>query len=325
MNDLAMCLKAVKISLARARIQHEVIVVDDGSSDGTPRSAISASKNWDSRGVLKLVKHRTTQGPAAARNSGAKIARGAIILFTDSDCLPSPQWVKELTDVLIKNPASDMAEGQTQAFPAPPYSINAHVVENRRGGRWLTCNLAVRRKAFIQAGGFDERYRHPVREDTDFAFAVLSLGGKPVFNPRAIVRHPIKQGKPGMVLGQAWQAKYDPLLFLKYPFLYLTRLKWIDGWFFPVYHLGFYAATGWLLVSAASPDQLSSNSLMVMGGIVLASLGATILARLRRRQFEPRLLPIVALESLLVPFARLWWTLYGFIWAGFSTLKGKPK
>lgn len=319
--DLEKCLKAVKTSLARARISHEVIVVDDGSRDATPQAVISASRNWDSRGRLKLIRHRVSRGPAAARNTGARTARGPVLFFTDSDCLPSPFWIGELLSTLARHPECVMAEGKTLASPPPPHPIYSHVVENIRGKRWLTCNLAVRRTAFMEAGGFDERYRHPVREDTDFAFAIIKKGGKSLFNPRALVRHPVKQGKAWSVLDQSWQAKYDPLLFLKYPVLYFTRLKWIDGWFFPFYHLGFYAVAGWLAYSAFHPSILTTTNLALMAFVGLASLGATMLARLRRRKIQLLLLPILAIESVIVPFTRMFWTITGFVWAGSTMLR----
>ncbi|MBI5205634.1 MAG: glycosyltransferase family 2 protein [Nitrospirae bacterium] len=67
---------------------YEVIVVDDGSSDSTP-DIISGYER------VRLMK-QANAGPAAARNKGAMDAKGEIILFTDSDCVPEGNWITEM-------------------------------------------------------------------------------------------------------------------------------------------------------------------------------------------------------------------------------------
>ena len=63
----------------------EVVVVDDGSSDGT--AAVAARRG------ARVVRHRRRRGLAAARNSGVAAARGEIVAFTDDDCLPARGWL----------------------------------------------------------------------------------------------------------------------------------------------------------------------------------------------------------------------------------------
>lgn len=66
----------------------EIIVVDDGSSDATAEIA-------DAAGV-RVIRHEKNLGLSAARNSGIRAAKGAIIAFTDDDCVPSPEWLARL-------------------------------------------------------------------------------------------------------------------------------------------------------------------------------------------------------------------------------------
>ena len=67
----------------------EVIVVDDGSTDSTE----SIVKSYPEVIIVK----QNNAGPATARNTGAKLAKGDILVFTDSDTVPHENWLKELT------------------------------------------------------------------------------------------------------------------------------------------------------------------------------------------------------------------------------------
>src|SRR5207253_2668297 len=71
---------------AQDLVEHEVIVVDNGSHDPTAALARDAGAR-----VLQLPRG---QGPGAARNAGAAAARGAVLAFTDADCEPAPGWLR---------------------------------------------------------------------------------------------------------------------------------------------------------------------------------------------------------------------------------------
>ena len=90
------CLKAL-LSQQSVRYDHEyeVIVVDDGSSDQSAEV---------SRRLGVRVHQQENAGPAAARNAGARLARGIILAFTDADCVPDPQWVVNILKA-FSNPA----------------------------------------------------------------------------------------------------------------------------------------------------------------------------------------------------------------------------
>jgi glycosyltransferase involved in cell wall biosynthesis len=70
----------------------EVVIVDDGSTDDTPR--ILAELARSSRVPVRLLRQSPNAGPAKARNRGANEAKGGIIAFTDDDCVPTADWLR---------------------------------------------------------------------------------------------------------------------------------------------------------------------------------------------------------------------------------------
>ncbi len=92
-KTLAECLQAL-LHQEGLQLDHdyEVIVVDDGSTDDTAEIA--------EQHAVKVIR-QSNRGPAAARNAGARIARGGWLAFTDADCAPSPTWLIDLTQPFI--------------------------------------------------------------------------------------------------------------------------------------------------------------------------------------------------------------------------------
>src|SRR4051794_24816927 len=71
----------------------EVVVADDAASEPTRRQV----ERWAARSPMPVVYATppASHGPAAARNAGWRAARGAIVAFTDDDCVPAPRWLPE--------------------------------------------------------------------------------------------------------------------------------------------------------------------------------------------------------------------------------------
>ncbi len=145
----------------------EVIVVDNGSTDGTP--------DLVSRMPVRLL-HESKRGPAAARNLGLRHASAPIIACVDADMLPTHRWLERLTAPLAA-PEVHLVAGSVTGFqpttPAERYAqtrgnySRASTVDNARIPFAQGGNLAIRREEALAIGGWCEEM--PSGEDVDFS------------------------------------------------------------------------------------------------------------------------------------------------------------
>jgi GT2 family glycosyltransferase len=163
--DLERLLRA--LARQRTRYSFDVVVVDDGSEPAVDPSSLAELA------AGRLVR-RHGGGPAAARNAGAAAARGVFLLFTDDDTEPVPGWVDAACEFLEANGDHVGVEGPVTSPPFDP--LYEHSLENDGPGAYWTCNMAYRRQAFEQLGGFLEDFPDPHCEDLDLAFRALRLG-----------------------------------------------------------------------------------------------------------------------------------------------------
>lgn len=177
---------------------HEIIVVDDGSTDDT--GAVLACWQGPDRLALRLDRSR---GSYAARNFGWRRARGEIIAFTDDDCLPQPTWISELVHAL-EGAAAVAAQGVTLARPGRITPFTHQIEQRRPGPPYRTCNIAYHRSVLEALGGFDASFRW-------YADNILGIRaaqqGDIAWAPRALVLHP---PRPRAWRNRAvWLARFD--------------------------------------------------------------------------------------------------------------------
>ncbi len=187
-------LEAALDSLAAQDGAFEVIVVDDGSRDGT--HAMLAR-----RPDVVAIRREASGGPGRARNDGAARARGRALVFLDSDCCALPGWLPAMLAPL-ERPEVGAVGGAEALDPEEPllgrvfhFVLTSPLTTGRiRGGlggraaryRPRSYSLAVRRADFERVGGFAPM-RHG--EDIDFAMRIERLGLGLVHAPDARVRH----------------------------------------------------------------------------------------------------------------------------------------
>lgn len=185
--------EAIDSVLAQTCPAGEIIVVDDGSSDGTPRLAerYRAGVRWLSQ---------ENQGSGAARNRGIEAARGELLAFLDADDL----WVRNKlawqVEALAAEPRLEMVFGMVQQFVSPEIpeenkrklSCSPEPLAGRAAGTML-----ARREVFERAGGFDTKLK--TGEFIEWYMRVTELGLVSVLLPQIVLQRRLHETNAGIL------------------------------------------------------------------------------------------------------------------------------
>lgn len=170
-------------------ITAEIIVVDNGSTDGTLEAL--------QRHPVRVVQC-AERGPGAARNAGIAVARAPIVAFIDSDCVADDYWLANLVNG-FHDPEMLVTGGQIVSMDydefVSTFTIEERILSNDRffaGSAYFprffaTANAAYRRDALEKVGGFDNSLW--MSEDADLASRVMNLGGRMMYRHDAVVYH----------------------------------------------------------------------------------------------------------------------------------------
>lgn len=167
----------------------EIIVVNDGSTDNT----VEVVGRYT---TVQLIS-QANAGPAAARNRGALAAKGSILLFTDDDCVPMPNWI----DAMLE-PFHDLeVAGAKGVYRTHQTSLVARFVQVEYEDRYRlmadlssidfidTYSAGFRRDRFLEVKGYDTAFPLACAEDIELSYRMSALGWKMTFAPAAIVYH----------------------------------------------------------------------------------------------------------------------------------------
>lgn len=197
----------------------EVVVVDDGSTDGTGATALEYGFR-----VIRTPK----QGLGHARNLGLRAARGDIVAYIDDDAYPDPHWLHYLATTFADS--NFVGVGGPNLPPSEDGPI-AHCVANSPGGpvHVLTsdreaehlpgCNMAFLREALEAIGGFDPQF-WTAGDDVDVCWRLQERGWTLGFSPAAVVWHHRRASIKAFWRQQRGYGKAEALLEAKWPSKY---------------------------------------------------------------------------------------------------------
>lgn len=196
--------------------EYEVVVVDDGSTDGT--AAIAAEY------AVRLIR-TANRGLSAARNAGLAAATGAVVAYIDDDAYPDPHWLRYLVRTLLDG---GHAGAGGPNLPPPGGGLIAECVAHAPGGPshvLLTdtvaehipgCNMAFVRKRLEAVGGFDPRFR-VAGDDVDLCWRLQERGWTLGYSPAAVVWHHRRRTLRAYWKQQQGYGEAEALLAAKWP------------------------------------------------------------------------------------------------------------
>lgn len=256
----------------------EVVVVVDGADVGAVAAVTPVAD--------VVLTTPTRLGPAAARNLGARHARGDLLLFLDADVAVHPATIGRARRLLADEPHLDAAIGAYDADPPAPGLLSQyknllnHWVHHHAGPDgetfWGACGV-IRRDVFLRLGGFDaQRYAAPSVEDIDLGYRLTARGGRIRVAPELLVTH-AKRWTARTLLTTDVRRRAAPWaeLLLERGRLQndlnvdlAGRMKVVAAW------LGALGALGWVAGFTAAPAAMGTAlvALLVLDGPFLAFL-----------------------------------------------------
>ena len=204
-HAIAGCLDSIAASLAKAApLDAEIVVVDNGSKDGTSRIV----EQWATGcafPVRLLVEPRA--GLAVAHNRALRTAQGELLVFTDDDCCLSKEYVNDLlrhdaadTEPVLRGGRIEL--GDPTDLPITIRTTTTRKRLNRRTnpathdsivGRIMGCNMTMRRALVERLGPFDERFGEGASsescEDSEYQFRAYLAGFTLEYVPDMTVFH----------------------------------------------------------------------------------------------------------------------------------------
>lgn len=212
-------LRACLDSLERLNYpDYEIILVDDGSTDGTAQIATGRPR-------IRYFRHEKNLGLSVARNTGIAAATGEIVAFTDADCRADEDWLHYLTGDLLDSgfagiggpnflpPDDSNVAAAVLVSPGGP----AHVMLTDRQAEHIPgCNMAFYKWALDEVGGFDPIFRK-AGDDVDICWRLQQRGCKIGFSPSGFVWHYRRSTVPAYLKQQNGYGEAEAMLVRKHP------------------------------------------------------------------------------------------------------------
>lgn len=158
-------------------------------------------------------------GAGAQRNRGWREAQAPLVVFTDDDCRPAPDWLERMLMCARERPGR-ILQGRTEPDPDERRLLHglARSISITGPSAWYeTCNIAYPRELLERLGGFDEGFPGAWGEDTDLALRALELGAEVHYADAALVWHAVNPRSLGRALTEAFSRDTVPAVVSRHP------------------------------------------------------------------------------------------------------------
>jgi GT2 family glycosyltransferase len=201
--QLGSLLRSLEVAQRGVSVDVEVVIIDNGSTDGTAQVV----GDWVAAGTGRRLLFVEQQGKSHALNHGIRLARGELLAFTDDDVEVAPNWVQAILDFYARHVHYDAAMGRVLI---PPTITDTEVVKRiwcyetlplfDRGDivsdltEMYGCNMVLRRSVINAVGMFDIRLgpgASGLGEDSDLSTRMLQAGMRIGYMPDAVVYHAV--------------------------------------------------------------------------------------------------------------------------------------
>ena len=212
-NTISSCIEHLE-KLDYPKENYEILIVDNNSDDNT--KDIIQKYN-----VTYLFEKK--KGPAAARNFGVKNAKGDILGFVDADCLVQENWANEIESFMISRTASvviGFCDHTINNITGEMYAHDYRKDWERRSisadkvSAIAAANFAIKRKLFLELGGFDENFL--ALEDIELGFRIIKNRYSIAFNQDLKVKHLYCDSLDVRIYKVCNYGFYEYLIFKKY-------------------------------------------------------------------------------------------------------------
>jgi len=195
----------------------EVVIADNGSSDGLGEFVRGTPSRWP----VRVVDASDVRGVSHARNVGCRLARGELVLICDADDVVVRSWVSEMVQAArtaecvggsLDPTVLNSPETIRWRYPHVPdrLPVKLGFLPYAHG-----CNVGVWKDVVEALGGWDETYEGG-GEDVDFSWRLQLAGGRLAVAPRAVVHYRHRASLDGLARQMAGYAQADVLLFRRF-------------------------------------------------------------------------------------------------------------
>jgi glycosyltransferase involved in cell wall biosynthesis len=218
---------------------YEVVVVNDGSTDATLAIALEQQRKYEADPAAPrfILVDQPNKGLSVARNVGAEAGTGEIIAYTDSDCVPDPDWLSFLVYRFVRS--GFVAVGGPNFPPPEPSLVPAAVAVSPGGPTHVLlddevaehipgCNMAFTKDALHEVNGFEPIFA-AAGDDVDFCWRLQNRGHAVGFSAAATVWHYRRNTVQAYLKQQMGYGKAEALLYFKHPYRFnlLGQSRWL--------------------------------------------------------------------------------------------------